>query len=579
MTGVITSTTKRNSFLTILQDIEYLHGQLFERTVESGCGSVTCLPGALTMLRYSAFRRVAKYYFAEEAGKYSDMFDFSKCHLGEDRWLTHLFMVAAQKPHQLQMCTGAFCKTEAVETFKHLLKQRRRWFLGFITNEVCLLTDLRCWRRYPLLCLLRLMHNTIRTTSLLFFIMILSVLTTANKIGSLPVGFIAVVLGLNYALMFYFGIRLRRLKAWLYVIMFVVNPFFNWMYTVYGMFTAGSRTWGGPRADAGVADATTTAREVIERADQVGDDLNIVPESFRPAAQTMAYGHGTMPSPVALHPTDRVEGRFGVPERDSGGSYTTSRESLVTLPDHLVRHSEIPPFILSRSSSSSTIASSPWGGELVRPQKDLEAGYLELGSPQSVTKLLGAFEEVGLDSAERPSDQSPVAGPSTLPPRFGTPRTPIMTDNDGEMSGSPDRLARGSSQGVPLIIEPASSGGVNLAHAQRTPVGPGGRPFSMRQHTLPRSPLGRASFERRATSPMLESDQNQGDAAVEMIEPGLRRASSQSSRRSSRLLQVPKKFLRKNMNKLRRGTSKSGNDKDVERGDGNGDGGASGSTS
>ena len=100
MTGVITSTTAKNSFITVLQDMEYVsishyllqacplierqlclrtirqlvfvhhdadedlvqvHGQLFERSVESGCGAVTCLPGALTILRFSAFRRMARY--------------------------------------------------------------------------------------------------------------------------------------------------------------------------------------------------------------------------------------------------------------------------------------------------------------------------------------------------------------------------------------------------------------------------------------------------------------------------------------------------------------------------------------
>ena len=63
MTGVITSTTVKNSLITVLQDMEYIHGQLFERSVESACGAVTCLPGALTILRFSAFRRMAKYYF------------------------------------------------------------------------------------------------------------------------------------------------------------------------------------------------------------------------------------------------------------------------------------------------------------------------------------------------------------------------------------------------------------------------------------------------------------------------------------------------------------------------------------
>lgn len=250
MTGVITSTTERNSLITVLQDVEYVHGQLFERSVESACGAVTCLPGALTMLRFSAFRKMAKYYFADNGDKCADLFDYAKFHLGEDRLLTHLFMIGAREPYQIQMCTSAFCKTEAVQTFRSLIKQRRRWFLGYITNEVCMLTDIRLWKRYPLLCIMRFMQNTIRTTALLFFIMVISIMTTSSKVKDLPVGFIAISLGLNYALMLYFGLKLRRFKAWLYPLVFVLNPFFNWLYMIYGIFTAGQRTWGGPRADA-----------------------------------------------------------------------------------------------------------------------------------------------------------------------------------------------------------------------------------------------------------------------------------------------------------------------------------------
>lgn len=48
------------------------------------------------MLRFSAFRRMAKYYFADKAEECEDLFDFAKSHLGEDRWLTHLFMIGAK---------------------------------------------------------------------------------------------------------------------------------------------------------------------------------------------------------------------------------------------------------------------------------------------------------------------------------------------------------------------------------------------------------------------------------------------------------------------------------------------------
>ena len=71
---------------------------------------------------------------------------------------------------------------------------------------------------------------------------VVSVLTTSQRIDQLPVGFIAVSLGLNWALMLYFGAKLGRYKIMLYPIMFVLNPFFNWIYMVYGIFTAGQRT-------------------------------------------------------------------------------------------------------------------------------------------------------------------------------------------------------------------------------------------------------------------------------------------------------------------------------------------------
>lgn len=329
MTGVITSTTRKHSTITLLQDMEYIHGQLFERTVESGCGSVTCLPGALTMLRFSAFRRMARYYFADKAEQCDDLFDFAKCHLGEDRWLTHLFMIGAKKRHQIQMCTSAFCKTEAVQTYRSLVKQRRRWFLGFITNEVCMLTDWRLWKRYPTLMVVRFMQNTIRTTALLFFIMVLALLTTVSKVDDLPVGFIAVSLGLNWLLMLYFGAKLRRFKIWLYPLMFVLNPFFNWYYMVYGIFTAGQRTWGGPRADAAAADGKTTAREAAEEAERRGDELNVVPESFKPALEARRAASGLRRRPgrgpvrrrSVVRPPDRINGRFSVRRRTAAGVY------------------------------------------------------------------------------------------------------------------------------------------------------------------------------------------------------------------------------------------------------------------
>lgn len=339
MTGVITATTKKHSLITLLQDMEYIHGQLFERTVESGCGSVTCLPGALTMLRFSAFRRMAKYYFADKMEQCDDIFDYAKCHLGEDRWLTHLFMIGAKKRYQIQMCTSAFCKTEAVQTHRSLIKQRRRWFLGFITNEVCMLTDWRLWKRYPILILVRFMQNAIRTTTLLFFIMALSLVTTVKKVKDLPVGFIAISLGLNWLLMLYFGAKLRRFKIWLYPLMFILNPFYNWYYMVYGILRAGQRTWGGPRADAAAADSNTTAREAVEQAERRGDELNVIPETFKAAREARkatlksdsSSSRGLGRTGSVIRPPDNIDGRFSARRKTAAGTYAHPDESELTL--------------------------------------------------------------------------------------------------------------------------------------------------------------------------------------------------------------------------------------------------------
>lgn len=430
MTGVITSTTEKNSLITVLQDIEYLHGQLFERSVESSCGSVTCLPGALTVLRFSAFRKMAKYYFADKAEQCEDLFDYGKCHLGEDRWLTHLFMIGAKERYLIQMCTTAFCKTEAVQTFRSLLKQRRRWFLGFITNEVCLLTDVRLWRKYPLLCLVRFMQNTVRTTALLFFIMVIAVMTTSSKIKNLPVGFIAVSLGLNYLLMLYFGAKLKRYKAWLYPMMFLLNPFFNWLYMVYGIFTAGQRTWGGPRADAAAADAHTTPEEAVQKARAKGDELNVNVVTFR----TKADDKG-----VPIHPSDKVQGRFAAAEEFPSANYANSDDSEVALSQIMTPLPGVPRICLHpRWSSDSGMTSN--------------SSATSIALPQTVESLMEEDQKMRNNASELQGPALPAhhrdaslrdASPRRYYPEFAPnglqapPPTPIPQSRNSTMEGKP----------------------------------------------------------------------------------------------------------------------------------------------
>ncbi|RAL11125.1 chitin synthase D [Aspergillus homomorphus CBS 101889] len=426
MTGIITSTTAKNSLITVLQDMEYVHGQLFERSVESGCGAVTCLPGALTMLRFSAFRKMAKYYFADKAEQCEDLFDYGKCHLGEDRWLTHLFMIGAAERYQIQMCTGAFCKTEAVQTFSSLLKQRRRWFLGFITNEVCMLTDARLWRRYPLLCLVRFMQNTIRTTALLFLILVVSLITTSSKIKSLPVGFIAISLGLNYLLMLYFGLKLKRFKAWLYPLMFIVNPFFNWLYMVYGIFTAGQRTWGGPRADAAKADEHTSPEEAVEKAREQGDELNVMVDTFR----TKADERG-----IPVRPSKKLHGRLSgaPPLPENYGDLQKQQDLESAMVRYMTPLPGVPRIGLHPSYSLESVATTDSGTNSICLPLPVES----LVKGQEQAKVYPAYDAPGSIGSTPHTER--VHGPDAA---VGEPYSPSAEDHEGDLVQQPSNQSQ-----------------------------------------------------------------------------------------------------------------------------------------
>lgn len=395
MTGIITSTTEKNKLLTLLQDLEYIHGQFFERAVESGCGAVTCLPGALTILRFSAFRKMSKYYFADKAERCEDLFDYGKCYLGEDRWLTHLFMIGAKERYQIQLCTTAFCKTTAVQTFSALVKQRRRWFLGYITNEVCLLTDGRLWKRYPLLCAIRFMNDMMRTTTLLFLVQAISLIMTSNRLHGLPVIIIGVSLILNYSLMLYLAIKLRRLKTLLYLLMFILMPLFNWLFLVYGIFTSGQRTWGGPRADAAKADKHTTPEEAVELAMAQGDELNVVVDTFR---------RNTEKRTVPVHPSANLQGRFSASPQPSSYALSMVDGSGIPLANAVTPLPSIPRIGRHPVGSSESVFTSDTETNSVSLPLPVE-GIEVLSQSSTACPHTGGADEIGLQAGacrERP---------------------------------------------------------------------------------------------------------------------------------------------------------------------------------
>lgn len=246
VTGLILCSIPKTNFLWILQEIEYVQAQMIDRVVESVMGGVTCLPGALTMVRYHALKSVAPLYFGWKTMDKLDTFEYSKYYLGEDRYLTSLLLDSSSSKKEISFCEDAMSETVAPSKFSTFMKQRRRWFLGTLANEAQLLTSTTSYTRFPILTIYRLILTSTRSLSLLYYVLIVSIISDHKPIWALVCA-IVIPIAFNWIAVGYYGITLRSYCCLLYPIFHVIFPIYQWIITVYALLTCNKRTWGGPR--------------------------------------------------------------------------------------------------------------------------------------------------------------------------------------------------------------------------------------------------------------------------------------------------------------------------------------------
>lgn len=246
LTGMITCVTSENSsFLSYYQDIEYVSGQIFWRNLEDKLGATSCLPGAFTILRWTSFDSIAGDYFSKKS--YSDNFEYQRFYLGEDRYLTHLLM--EKEPWKMGFCESARCKTEAPDTLMGLLKQRRRWFLGHISNDTWMISSLSLWKTYPILTLFNFLNNS-RNTSIYIYLLYFILFLNKNVPVMLWFLYILLPILLNWVFIMYYSFRLRRkMNVVFYLMIVVCQPIFSMMFMYYTIYTIRTKSWGGVRVE------------------------------------------------------------------------------------------------------------------------------------------------------------------------------------------------------------------------------------------------------------------------------------------------------------------------------------------
>jgi len=190
----------------------------------------------------------------EVAPKYFIKFDNQKCinfhrfHLGEDQYMTFLLTKLTTGLHQVAFVSSATCKTDAPDGFRKLLKQRRRWMLGALPNDVLMIFSRFMWKKFPILTFLRGYMHCSGGTGFSLYVFILFA-ATGLKFSPLLV-FTFGAIALKYVILFIQSYFMTRTKVFICsLLVYFVSPIFSIVVTMYSVWTWELRSWGGPRTD------------------------------------------------------------------------------------------------------------------------------------------------------------------------------------------------------------------------------------------------------------------------------------------------------------------------------------------
>ncbi|KAJ3190356.1 hypothetical protein HDU85_000652 [Gaertneriomyces sp. JEL0708] len=236
---------KAVNFLRLMQDTEYVGGEM-NRSFELMMGTVNCLPGGFTAMRYDALLSVADRYFTTLDNE--TITDFHRNYLGEDRYLTHIMHQVFPR-YSMGFCPSARCKTDPPPSVMKLVKQRRRWWLGAISNEAYMLTDIEIWKKYKFMIIFKLFQLSWKALTVSQLILAALAISGLDKNNMLPyVLSVGIPLCTAWVVTILTGVKLGHYKViWMYPLMQIPNTLVCFFVDVYTLCTWYTRSWGGAR--------------------------------------------------------------------------------------------------------------------------------------------------------------------------------------------------------------------------------------------------------------------------------------------------------------------------------------------
>ena len=236
----------------LIQDTEYVGGEM-NRAFELCLGTVNCLPGGFTALRYSKFEQVAERYFTDLPD--TTITDYHRNYLGEDRYLTHIMHQEFPR-YSMGFCPAARCKTDPPTRLMGLVKQRRRWYLGALSNEAFMFTDRRIFEKYKLMVCYKFLSlcwwRSFTFTQIILASFLFHDIDFSSwegiRMQALAVGIPFI---LNYLVICETGIKIHHYKVvWVALFSLLPQLFISFCVDVNVVMTFYQRSWGGARVEA-----------------------------------------------------------------------------------------------------------------------------------------------------------------------------------------------------------------------------------------------------------------------------------------------------------------------------------------
>ncbi|KAJ2160693.1 hypothetical protein GGF46_002050 [Coemansia sp. RSA 552] len=243
----------KSSWITMMQVYEYFISHHLTKAFESLFGSVTCLPGCFCMYRIRSVDGRPLLIANEVIGDYSEntvetLHMKNLLHLGEDRYLTTL-MLKHFPYFKNKFNAEAQCVTNAPDSWKVLMSQRRRWINSTVHNlfELVFLPQMCgfCCFSMRFVVFIDLISTIIMPATLIYLAYLVYQLTNPDSTTSyISLYLLAAIYGMQ-ALIFILKRQWQHI-GWMIVYLLAI-PYFSFLLPVYSFWHFDDFSWGNTR--------------------------------------------------------------------------------------------------------------------------------------------------------------------------------------------------------------------------------------------------------------------------------------------------------------------------------------------